>query len=263
MISMLVLLTIPLISGCACGGKEESTNEEYVVENLIESSAEFSAFYKAERGEILDPIVWTQDPSLGEYEAECERVETEEGVVNIIRLPRIPALPDDDFMVAHELRTLVLLSEGFPSLGPTSKAVEEEVEEVAALLNTMVSTPLRDGGLKQYGYDLAQHYEELVTEAKEILKEHFIPPLLYIEKWQLVAQCVQYILYFEDVLQRTDENDFQLWFDAHYPEASRTSQDLLVIVRQAGYETPEQMEVLFRKIIEEYNLYELVYLVLR
>ena len=55
-----------------------------------------------------------------------------------------------------------------------------------------------------------------------------------------------------------DNNEFQLWFDERYPDIAREAKDLLVLIDDIGYETPEKQIKLFRRIIQAYRLEKVV-----
>jgi hypothetical protein len=50
------------------------------------------------------------------------------------------------------------------------------------------------------------------------------------------------------------DNEFQLWFDARYPDVAKEGQELLALVRDIDYVTPEKEVALFKEIVRRYKL---------
>jgi hypothetical protein len=66
------------------------------------------------------------------------------------------------------------------------------------------------------------------------------------------------VLYWQDVLHRTEMSEFQQQFKIWYPDIAKDGDVLLQKIRVFGYDTPDKMEKLFADIIRECNLEPIV-----
>src|SRR5262245_14809672 len=121
--------------------------EEFVIQDVFDSSSEFRAFYEAERSKLEEPVHWVHDPNLPEgIDYRCTRLSEE---VRVIRLRRVPAMLQDAARVAQQLEQLVLDSEGFPATGALKAC-----ESLSSALNSMIRVPIVYSRLGGYGLDL-------------------------------------------------------------------------------------------------------------
>lgn len=247
-------------------GTEVSLNhypESVVLGELLKSSDEFKAFYQTERDKILKPILWVHDSSLQYDEAMTTRRRTEEGIVDLIRIGRIPAIREDAFMIAHEMEGCVLYAEGFTGAIPK----DVKAGNLVGAFNSMVWTPLRDSRLENYGFDLRKDYETRVNKVYHTLGTQ--PPEDPLKKLEWEFYYVQYLLYWQDTLHQGNksESEFQSWFDNRYPDLVQEGQEIFHLVNTIGYNTPEKMKSLLIEVYDRYHpkygLHELMGIVLR
>lgn len=229
--------------------------EDFVIGELLKSSKEFQAFYEAERKKILQPIHWAEDQSLPE--GIDYRVTRNQAGTQVIRLRHVPSRLGDASKIAHELGHLVLHSEGFPDTGADAR-----FETVSSALNSMVHDPLVDSRLQPYGFDLRADYVREVEETFRQLESLPDPPSDHPGKMHWVFNYVGKVLDWELVSDEDDgaSSEFELWFDARYPEVGKDAKDLLALVKSFGYETPGKMAELFKEIIQRYELRDIVFL---
>jgi len=230
-------------------GEVDTFSEELVVDGLLKSSKEFHEFYQAERAKIVEPVYWARDSSLPEgIDYRHTMLPTGE---QVIRLRRVPAILEDAMKIAHELQHCVLDAEGFPTTGAMP-----QFEDISATLNSMVHDPLVNARLQIYGFDLWYDYE---TELKETFRQLGAipnPPSNHRGRMHWIFNYVGKILDWELACNKADKgnNEFQLWFDARYPDIAKEAQNLLALVRDIGYDTPEKQTALFKEIIRRYDL---------
>jgi hypothetical protein len=227
--------------------------EDIVLAELVRRSKEFVAFYEAERRKIAGEVHWARDVSLPVgIDYRTSRLQTG---AQVIRLRRIPAVLEDAVKIAHELEHLVLDTEGFPCTGALAQH-----ETLSSALNSMIHDPIVNSRLKLYGFDLQADHEREVQEA---LRQLASCPRSPGDRLGRMHWCFNYagqILEWEIARGTADgaEGRFQAWFDARYPDIAREGQQLLALVRNIGYDTPEKQTVLFREIIRKYELSEWV-----
>ena len=223
-------------------------DEDYVIGALLKSSKEFNAFYKAERAKITQPIEWIKDESLQEESpARYGHIDENNGV---IRLRRIPPEIEDAVIIAHELQHAVIISKGFPG----TICNESQYEYLSTALNTMVHDPLVHKTLQIYGFDLLDDFTKWANKSLNKLKT-LHTPTSHPAKMQWVFNYVKKIIHWEIVRTEGDGNsEFQLRFESHYPELANVGQELLVLVKSIGYDTPDKMHKLLREIVLRYEL---------
>lgn len=223
--------------------------EEVVIGELLKSSKEFLAFYRAERTKIVEPVHWAQDLSLPvgiDYRSTILQTGAQ-----VIRLRRVPAILEDATKIAHELQHFALDAEGFARTGAMN-----QFETISSALNSMVHDPLVNSRLQIYGFDLWDDYETELKESFRQLGATPNPPSNHLGRMHWIFNYVGKILDWELACNKADKgnNEFQLWFDAQYPDIAKEAQNLLALVRDIGYDTPEKQTALFKKIIRRYDL---------
>ena len=228
--------------------------EDFVIGELLKSSEEFAAFYKSERNKITAPVYWAKDLSLPagiDYRATILQNGTQ-----VIRLRRIPAVSADAMKVAHELQHFVLDSEGFVRTG-----AKKQYETISSSLNSMIHDPLVNSRLLIYGFDLLEDYEAELQETFSRLSAVSTSPSKHLDKvlwiFNYVGKILDWKLLHDEIGK--DNNEFQLWFDERYPDIAREAKDLLILIDDIGYETPEKQIKLFRRIVQEYRLERIVF----
>jgi len=229
--------------------------EDFVIGELLRSSKEFLAFHQVERGKIVKPVYWVQDLSLPTgIDYRCTRLPTG---TQVIRLRRVPAISEDAMRIAHELQHLVLDAEGFPSTG-----AKAQFETISSALNSMVHDPIVDSRLQIYGFDLWDDYEKEVKEDFRQLGATPNPRSNHLGRMHWIFNYVGKILYWELACNKADKgnNEFQAWFDARHPDIAKEAQDLLALVREIAYDTPQKQTALFKEIIRRYDLDRVVFL---
>jgi len=252
-----LLIVLPLLFACnreevrqvSDCGNPACLREDWVVSVLKQKSKPFAKFYEAERGKMPQHIHWIEDTTLPWNTPAYTNIST-----NTITLKQIPPTSKDDFMVAHELCAFLLLAEGFPTTFPTAKAEEEGVADISSYLNSMLDTPLRDSILKKYGFNAEKAYGFYLGDS---LKSASAVGDLAMKTRRLFFY-VQMVLYWQDVLNKSEKSEFQLTWDKWYPEVAHDGLIMLSKVRQIGYNTPEKMELLYEDIITTWGLNEMI-----
>ena len=248
-VSLIVTILLVLLSSACNYSKPEYYEEQRVVSPLIQKSSPFAKFYEAERGKMPQKIYWIKDTSLPEDNPAITSIDS-----STVRLKRIPPDTKDDFIVAHELCTFILSYEGFPTTFPTSKAKTEGVADVSSYLHTMLDTPLRDAILVSYGFNAETAYYFYLGDSLKVNTP--IGDLAM--KTKRLFFYVQMILYWQDVLKKSEISEFQQKWSSWYPEIAHDGSILLAKVRQIGYDTPEKMDLLYEDIIKTWGLNEYI-----
>jgi hypothetical protein len=229
--------------------------EDFVLDELLKLSTEFAAFYQAERGKITKPVNWARDVSLPVgIDYRCTTTPTG---MKVIRLRRIPAILDDATKIAHELQHLLIDAEGFPQTG-----AKLQFETICSSLNSMVHDPIVNSRLQAYGFNLQADYENELKQTLSQLSAMPNAPTEHIARMHWIINYVGNILEWETICgtANTHENEFQIWFDARYPDLAQEAQGLLALVKETGYDTPSKQTVLFKTIIRRYDLGRIIVL---
>lgn len=225
--------------------------EDLVISDLLKSSKEFQAFYQAERRKIVKPVCWAQDLSLPEgIDYRSTTLATNDQIVQVIRLRNIPVHVEEALKIAHELEHLILVEEGFPRTGVSSK----NFETVSSTLNSMVADPLVSSRLQRYGFDLWEDYQREIKEDLRQLEKRPNIPLQRLDRLIWIFNYAGKMLDWELVGTSKGQNEFQVWFDSRYPEIAERGKKLIAMVKRIGYETPEKQTRLFKEIIRRHKL---------
>jgi hypothetical protein len=227
--------------------------EEFVIEDVFDSSPEFRAFYEAERSKLDEPIHWVHDLGLPVgIDFRCTRLGE---AVRVIRLRRVPAVVQDAAGIAQQLEHFILDSEGFPATG-----APRQYESLSSALNSMIHGPIVYSKLGTYGFNFRELHEQQVKEAINQLGKVRTAPVAHIQTAHWVFNYVGKLLEWELVSTPWDDTvgEFQSWFDPRFPAIAAKGGELFALVKAVGCDTPEKQAILFRKIITRFCLGEVI-----
>lgn len=261
---LIVTLVLALVFyGCAVKCEEQCENKPdclqtcEIIKDLLRESSAFRAFYKAERKNIPECICWRE---LTDQLAKSANLPQDvQGFTyppdNVTYLKRIPPRVDDDFIVAHELCTYIIKEEDFPTLQLKPDVHNQDIqlicgasvdkEDIQLLCNAlvdMVATPVRDSILSKYGFDLEIRYK-LYTDV--LLSKPTPTNDNDLELLDSVFLYARSVLYWEDVLHKTQPTGWQKQFDKQYPNIAQSGKIIIDKIRSIGYDTPEKMSELY------------------
>jgi hypothetical protein len=231
------------------------SDESHAIGTLLQSSAEFAAYYHAERYNIQGEVLWARDTSLP---AGIDYRNTMVGPgVHVVRLRRLPAVLSDAMKIAHELHHLVLDSAGFPRTGAPPAS-----EILSSSLNSMVHDPLVNSALRVYGFDPLDDYQTELRETLRQLRKRRRAPTQHTDRVHWILNYVGKALDWKEISAHTDggADMFRLWFDKRYPDLARDARELLEVVETIGYDTPARQRTLFKTIIRRYGLESWVFI---
>lgn len=232
--------------------------EEFVLREIRNSSEAFIAYYAAERERIVNPIHWIKGASLPagiNYRHTLLGDSVVRKEIEVIHVENVPATLDDAMYIAHELEQAVLNAEGFKSSG----VKDFQHPYVSPSLNSMLNDPVVDSRLALYGFNLLDSYEVEVKETLRQLKKA-PSPVEHLEKVHWIFNYVSKLLDWELVKNDVDKDDnkFALWFDKRHPDIAQEGKELFDLIVSTTYDTPDTQRLLFGKIIERYDLDEIV-----
>lgn len=222
-------------------------SESVVLADVIAGSAEFRAFYEAERQRLASRILWVQDPSLPigvDF-----RVTHFAGDLHYIRLRRLPAEPRDAPWIAHELVHVRMDEEGFPTLGTPMR-----FESLASALSSMVADLVVDKRLARFGFDVsAQHSQEL-TESLRQLDPICSEPVGALTRLLWAANYASHLLAAEFFGEPAELPQLRQLMQDRFPHVTARAKELVEQVRRVGFDTPAQQTRLLLDIITSSGL---------
>ena len=269
---LIVIIVLALVFyGCAVKCEEQCEHKPgclhtcEIIKDLLRESAAFRVFYKAERQNI-PCICWRE--LTDEVARERRLLEDVQAATfleeNITYLETIPPRVDDDFIVAHELCTYIIKEEDLPTLQLKPDVHNQDIqlicgasvdkEDIQLLCNAladMVATPVRDSILSKYGFDLEIRYK-LYTAV--LLSKPTPTNDNDLELLDSVFLYARSVLYWEDVLHKTQPTGWQKQFDKQYPNIAQSGKIILDKIRSIGYDTPEKMSELYLDILNWLHL---------
>jgi hypothetical protein len=230
--------------------------EEYsVLRVLREKSREFQTFEEQE-GEKVSPILWVRDISL---EVGVNARAYSKGYICI---RRSPAHIEDAFIIAHEMMHLIRANEGNPL---KIRVYDRGHITLATKLMSMFEDPIVDSILQdKYGFKIVDQYKLDLKSAKEQIKG-FPEPDDYILRVKsavdFTGQALEWGLIKED-RDLVGWRDFrQRWLPRKRPITSKMSDEMIAIVQEVGgLDTLKKQKTIFEKIVEEYELQNVLYL---
>lgn len=244
--------------------------EKDVIDGILKFDS-FSNFYYREYlpQKEKTPINWFLDPirchseNLYAYQATDSR--TGNPVIGLVRLPETY---DEAFMTAHEMEHV------FRKLGGLSPLISprrnlDALVNIAMRIGSMFEDPIVDLFLhEKYMFDPANHYSEDIPRSIAILNSQYGNPQSEIDKLKFVIYYTTRLLQYDFV---KNIGALQLWhgyqrlFKSKLPSIAESSEELHMIIKENGYDTPEKQRHVFNKITKMYaiggsNLCDLLYL---
>jgi hypothetical protein len=234
----------------------EAYTSDEMIPLLRNLSSSFGTFLSREGRTLLrgKPIYWisteTAPDSIVLHDAENAHVVEDNSSV-IIVLNHLPAKEEDVFVAAHELGHILLEREGFP----VPKKVPCGVS-LALSLYAMLQDPLINVRLSRYGFDAVAHYTSNVQTCLAVLADRTSPPD-YLDRLLWCCNIVAIMLDGEYSQADGVRRQFQANLFGQFPDLVPEVTHLYSLVREIGFDTPEQQRRLLRRIAEKYHLYDL------
>jgi hypothetical protein len=250
-----------------CHGRLEQTSqtslppdvfpEDVVVSEILRTSPQFRAFYDTERKRIPHRVEWKLNPSLPESMG-GRTYRQQRGIekVVVVELRQIPPPPERIVSIAHGLMHPLVAAEGFPQVVPVI-GVGPNWMFLAGALNSMVHDIIVDSRLQAYGFDMQRKFEnEANSWARGESATSTTSPTLHearmLSKFDYVGELLEY--------QRLTAAGAVFttpplaWYEAKFPDMAAEAQEILTLVNEIGFDTPEKMARLFTEIISRYRL---------
>ncbi len=237
----------------------EEQCEAYTTEEMIpllrHLSPSFDRFLFSEGRTLFQgkPIYWMSTDiapeSIELHDTENAHV-VEDNSSIIVVMKHLPSGIEDVYVAAHELGHILLQREGFPF----PKRLPGNVS-LAFSLYAMLQDPLINVRLSHYGFDAAAHYAANVDTSLAALEEAD-SPTGFLDR--LLWYCNIVGLLLDGEYSRAEEirNRFQEDMFDRYPDLVPGITELYTLVRETGFDTPEQQRKLLRGIAKRYHLYE-------
>jgi hypothetical protein len=234
----------------------EAYTSDEMIPLLRSLSPSFDRFLSGEGHTLLQgkPIYWiptdTAPESIELHDTENAHV-VEDNTSVIIVLNHLPARNEDVYVAAHELGHVVLQREGFPFPRKLPGNVS-----LAFSLYAMLQDPLINVRLSRYGFDAIAHYAANVNASLSALAEADSPRSV-LDRLLWCCNIVGILLDGEYSRAAAIRQRFQESMFGRYPELVPGITDLYSLVREIGFDTPEQQRKLLRGISKKYRLYDI------
>lgn len=222
--------------------------EKSFLKQIVKRSGNFKRFHESERNKIKFPITWLKDEAIPRGISGRNSYNGKKG---FMRLRNIPCKPEEDTLIAHELQHLLIYQEGFTATIPK----EKKYENFSGVLTSMLHDPIVNEKLKRFEFDLKKNYEDEDENSIDQLKENPTPKS-ELSKYQWIFQYVGRVLEWKVVYGslNLNENKFFSLFHKKYPEITQRGKELLEIIEEKGFNTPEKMRELLKFIITKFGL---------
>ncbi|MDD1677609.1 MAG: hypothetical protein LUO93_00295 [Methanomicrobiales archaeon] len=233
----------------------EAYTSDEMIPLLRNLSSSFGMFLSREGRTLLwgKPIYWisteTAPESIVLHDTENAHVVEDNSSV-IIVLKRLPAEEKDVYVAAHELGHVLLEREGFP----IPKRLPGNVS-LAFSLYAMLQDPLINVRLSRYGFDAIAHYTSNVHTSLAVLADK-TPPFDFLDRLLWCCNIVGIMLDGEYSQAAVIRQQFEESMFGRFPDLVPEITQLYSLVREIGFDTPEQQRKLLQGIAKKYHLYE-------
>lgn len=218
------------------------------------NSSPFNKFYEAEAGNITQPVHWVLDNNIaGGFDAALTNEQCGNEELRVIHLQHIPARLQDAQIVTHEMEHEVMTDEGFPTVGHFTN--HPEYMGVAEVCDTMISDPMVESRLHQYGFDTCSDCKKEEKEWLDIINTWPNEPTGY-QRDEFRFVYVKMALCREMACDQPEKSDnsFLLAFAKHFPNIALEAQDLLTLVKTYDLQSPEDQTRFLNNVITKYKL---------
>ena len=241
--------------------------EEDVVHQLIAHSPAFKKYYEAER-ESIGEILWIKSSKDVELilgfqngqKGKMYHLTGKTGLNKLIVLEQIPPSLNDEFIIAHEMGHILIFNKKFPGISPhLPKNIENDEKNerihLASSMTTMIHDPLCNSLLKTYGISYGNMYQDYILDM--------------LKNWRNIEEPVSntylaHIMVFGYVLTNLHDatiisesaylEKYNKFFDNKFPNIAEEGKYVLDLIEIYGYDTPENLTLLYRDIINSMEL---------
>lgn len=221
---------------------------EDFLDELYRASKPFADFYDTEIAPMNATIRWFHHPNLPPGTTAYVHM-NDDGSTDIC-LGKISADEDVAIIIAHELAALVTASRGYQPLQYNDETPYSR--EVSDALYDMVSSPLRDSTLADYGFDVEKEFTYKISSIFSVSCVEPSDPMVIHEN---ACGYALMILYWQNVLGNHGVPlNIDNWYKECFPNSREEGRNILAIVDEIGYDTWEKATTLFQRIIHEYDL---------
>ena len=241
--------------------------EEDVVRQLMASSPAFNNYYEAER-ESIGEILWIKsnkdvESTLGyrrEQKGKAQIRENKNGIKKLIILDQIPPSLDDLFIIAHEMAHFLIANKGFPSIVPLLPGNLENNEKqmrmhLSSSMSTMIHDPLCNTLLKRYNISCGDMYRDYVRSVLENWKNHEEPAPRAYSAHIMVSEYVLTNLHDDTIISDNACLDkYNKFFENKFPNIVEEGKFILDLIEIYGYDTPENLTLLYQDIVNSMEL---------
>ncbi|MDF0594052.1 hypothetical protein P0O24_10720 [Methanotrichaceae archaeon M04Ac] len=231
--------------------KPLESDELVVVADLLEASEEFENFYNKERKEKLDIIRWFLDLDLPEgIEASADVFK------NFIYYKTPPESANDAHTIAHEIMHLIRYKEnGILEINPASKTIEM----LAGSLNSMLEDSIVDKILQdKYNFNLADAYRKTIEYVETNFKEESSN---FVGRLRHGINITNKMLLWDLITDQTALDEWHRhlkWIETNYPHGYKIATEIKLVVDIIGLGTIDQQGEIVLKLIDMYNLGEMI-----
>lgn len=226
-----------------------------VLDQVLHQSAPFRDFYQANRRRIPGKLDW----SVTRTHPHCLLLFGDTGAPmhQVIFLTRVPALPEDAAIVAHEMTHAIFNAEGCAG-AYVGKGTSQESTQLAEFLNELTSAPLIAAQLARYGFDVLKHWPRYTPQAYyDLLKSDRQPPTAL---WLQVASAADILcdaMCYQVVTGDPSFGGVLDLFCETYNDIGEIVYAIYTQMRATGYETVQQRYELLRFILQRYEVSDL------
>lgn len=236
---------------CNCSTSTSNEYDPTKLLNLLLQYKPFADFYAAEIEPLGYTIRYFYNPDLSAHNARVTPdVKTHTAIVELGNLT-----PSDDlaFVIAHELAGILLIDNGYNVVEYDPNCAELYIS-LRISMEDMIWTPFRDSMLARYGFNVEHEFftwKILPLFLLNTCSDANDPRVVLIEAFYYA----QLVLYQRDVL---GVHETPLIIDTLYqtclPKTRIEGDDILALVDQYQYDTPQNLSALFKAIISKYGL---------
>lgn len=236
---------------------EDVDFEEKDTLKLILKYREFNQFYMNERQNIHNKILWFKDIDSSDDFYAAYAVPYIESDRHEIHFRRVPGSKTDAFLSAHEMLHLIRAEN---NQTPQVRCDERYIELEVALAS-LLEDPIVDSILKtKYGFNLRPFYMSVIENGKKKVSGDYADDFDKLkDAWSHAGWALKWRLI-------TDKSAIKSWkkfnrkFENMRPKAYKISLDTITIVDNIGVDTKEKQVTVMKKLINNYNLKDLILL---
>ena len=234
-------------------------NEDYFFKNLIKKDGLFNNFYIKERDNIKKELMCFKKNNLGSKMSYGHINDEMDNHIYYIIAESSPLDINFEIHAAHELQHLICCEEGFKAV-VFKTGFGKGNNKLCKVISDMINDPIVNSRIMKYGFNLNEYYKMADEIQMGTIGIHPLADIPYEQLIFITTLYVKKTLDLRNIYRNIsdEEVEFNKWISKNYSGVVKAAKQILSLIEQIGYDTPQKTEKIFAKTIDLLGLNEIL-----